>query len=223
MKKIMETEGMKNKEVVTTRELAESLGTSPKVILENAKKCLPFKIIENGKPTYWNREEATILIEQLKKSNPNQNTLTGAVKAVSTELTPSLRMIEAMRMFEAAANEELARLKAENERQKSMLIEQQPKVEFYDDVTGSKDTIDMKEVAKILKIKNVGRNRLFEILRSKHILDRCNQPYQRYVDAGYFRIIESRFTLPNGETRISLKTVVFQKGLDFIRNAVRGA
>ena len=219
----METENIKNEEVVTTKELAESLGTSPKVILENAKKCLPCKIIENGKPTYWNKAEATVLIEQLKKSNPNQHSFTGAVKAASTELTPSLRMIEAMRMFEAAAKEELARLKAENEKQKSMLIEQQPKVEFYDDVTGSKDTIDMKEVAKILNIKNVGRNKLFEILRNRHVLDRCNQPYQRYVDAVYFRVIESRFTLPDGDTRISLKTVVFQKGLDFIRNAVRGA
>ena len=96
-------------------------------------------------------------------------------------------------------------------------------MEFYDDVTGSKDTIDMKEVAKILNIKGIGRNKLFEILRNKHILDRNNQPYQKYVDAGYFRIIESRFNLPDGEIKISLKTVVFQKGLDFIRNNIKGA
>lgn len=115
------------------------------------------------------------------------------------------------------SKKQFAELTIENEKQKTLLIEQQPKVEFYDDVTGSKDTIDMKEVAKILNIKNIGRNKLFEILRNKNILDRCNQPYQKYVDAGYFRVIESRFNLPDGEIKISLKTVVFQKGLDFIR------
>ena len=221
--RISESREVIKEDLMSTREVADFLKTSPKVVLENARKCLPDKIIENGKPTYWNKEEAAILIEQLKTSNPNQHTFTGAVKAVSTELTPSLRMIEAMRMFEAAAKEELERLKAENEKQKSLLIEQQPKVEFYDDVTGSKDTIDMKEVAKILNIKGIGRNKLFEILRNKHILDRNNQPYQKYVDAGYFRIIESRFNLPDGEIKISLKTVVFQKGLDFIRNNIKGA
>ena len=57
----------------TTKEVAEQLRTSAKVILENAKKCLPDKIIENGKPTYWTKEEITILIEYLKGNNPNQH------------------------------------------------------------------------------------------------------------------------------------------------------
>lgn len=98
-----------------------------------------------------------------------------------------------------------------------IIAEQAPKVEFFDDVTGSSDTIDMKEVAKLLNVKGFGRNNLFELLRNKKILDERNQPYQKYVDAGYFRIIESRYTLPTGEIKISLKTVVFQKGVDFIR------
>ena len=77
-----------SEKTVTTRELAKELGTSPKVILENARKCLPCKKIENGKQTFWNEVEVTMLVEQMKTSNPNQNTFTEAVKAVSTELTP---------------------------------------------------------------------------------------------------------------------------------------
>ena len=50
----------------TTKEVAEQLGTSPKVILENARKCLPNKRIENGKPTFWNQEEVTVLIYFMK-------------------------------------------------------------------------------------------------------------------------------------------------------------
>lgn len=60
---------------MTTRELAKQLGTSPKVVLENAKKCLPNKKIENGKATYWTKEEVTVLLEQMKSSNLNQYSL----------------------------------------------------------------------------------------------------------------------------------------------------
>lgn len=97
----------------------------------------------------------------------------------------------------------------------------QPKAEFYDDVTGSKDAIEMKEVAKVLNL-GMGRNKIFEFLRDKKILDNNNQPYQIYVDKGYFRVIESKFTTPDGDVKINLKTVVMQKGLDFIRRQIKG-
>ncbi len=67
-----------------------------------------------------------------------------------------------------------------------------PKALFYDQVTGSKDTVEMKEVAKLLNM-GIGRNNLFKILREKKILDRNNQPYQQYVDLGYFRIVETKY------------------------------
>ena len=47
--------------------------------------------------------------------------------------------------------------------------EMKPKAEFYDDVTGSDDTIDIKQVAKVLNIPKMGRNKLFAFLRDKHI------------------------------------------------------
>lgn len=107
------------------------------------------------------------------------------------------------------------------EAQQVLIESQKPKVEFYDCVTGSDDTIDMAEVAKVLNC-GMGRNRIFQLLREKEILNNSNQPYQQFVDRGYFRVIESKFTLPDGTTRINLKTVVFQKGLDFIRSVVTG-
>lgn len=94
--------------------------------------------------------------------------------------------------------------------------EMKPKAEFYDDVTGSDDTIDIKQVAKVLNIPKMGRNKLFAFLRDKHILNNKNEPYQCFVDRGYFRQIESKWE-HEGTTHINLKTVVFQKGLDYIR------
>lgn len=103
-----------------------------------------------------------------------------------------------------------ALLVAENQRMK-------PKEEFFDAVTGSKDAIEIGKVAKVLDYPGIGRNKLFEILRDKKILMKDNIPYQKYIDNGYFRTIEQRYTVPDGETRISIKTLVYQKGVDYIR------
>ncbi|MDR1498712.1 MAG: hypothetical protein LBS34_00285 [Rickettsiales bacterium] len=77
---------------VTTKQFAEQLKTTPKVILSNAKKCLPNKKIEKGKVTHFTEEETTVILECLKGNNPNQSTFTGAVKVVNTELTPVLKI-----------------------------------------------------------------------------------------------------------------------------------
>lgn len=91
----------------------------------------------------------------------------------------------------------------------------QPKAEFFDAVTDSKTAIPLGDVAKILDM-GIGRNKLFEFLRQKSILTYDNRPYQKYIDAGYFRVIEQKYEV-NGEVRINIKTLVFQKGIDWIR------
>lgn len=91
-----------------------------------------------------------------------------------------------------------------------------PKAEFYDTVTGSKDCIDMAQAAKVLNFGK-GRSTLFKILRQQKVLQGDNTPYQEYIDRGYFRCVESSYTRPDGTKHVYIKTVVFQKGLDFIR------
>jgi len=105
--------------------------------------------------------------------------------------------------------ERIKRLEAKSE-------EDAPKVEFFESVAESKDAIEMKAVATTLNYKKVGRNKLFEILRNNKVLQQNNQPYQKYVDCGFFRTIEQKYE-KNGEVCINIKTLVYQKGLDFIR------
>ncbi len=95
-----------------------------------------------------------------------------------------------------------------------------PKVEFFDQVASSKNSIDMLTAAKTLNVRGIGRNKLFEILRSEKILMSDNKPYQQYIDRGYFRVVEQKYEYL-GETKISTKTVVYQKGLDFIRKLLK--
>lgn len=167
---------------------------------------------------------------QIKNSVPNatadkETALTGNVSFIQNQTVKQAidNLLDNPTTLQMLLNESLARsqkLGLENKQLRDVIKQQAPKVEFYDDVAGSSDTIDMKEVAKVLNIKGFGRNNIFELLRCKKVLDNNNQPYQKYVDSGYFRIIESRYTLPTGEVKISLKTVVFQKGLGFIRKLI---
>lgn len=95
--------------------------------------------------------------------------------------------------------------------------ELKPKAEFFDAVADSKHAIQMSEVAKVLNYPGYGRNRLFEFLREKKVLMPNNQPYQKYVDCGYFRVVEQKYTKPNGDIAINIKTLVYQKGVNYIR------
>lgn len=118
---------------------------------------------------------------------------------------------EALRLAAEQA-EQLEKLAAENEK----LL---PKAEFFDAVTDSKSAISIGEVAKVLDV-GIGQNKLFAFLRERKILDSKNIPYQEYIDRGYFRTIEQKYDV-RGEVRISIKTLVFQKGIDFIRKQIQ--
>ena len=95
------------------------------------------------------------------------------------------------------------------------------KVEFYDDVVDSTTTFEISKVAKMLNFIQVGRNNLFEILREQGILQRDNTPYQNYVDRGWFRLIETKYTKPNGDVQLNYKTVVYQKGIEHIAKLLK--
>ena len=83
--------------------------------------------------------------------------------------------------------------------------------------------IEIGKVAKVLNYPGIGRNKLFEILREKGVLMKDNIPYQRYIDNGCFRTIEQKYHTPDGETRINIKTLVYQKGVNYIRKILEVA
>lgn len=102
------------------------------------------------------------------------------------------------------------------ERQNLMISEMQPKADFFDAVTDSKDAVDIGTVAKVLNM-GIGRTRLFQFLREEKVLMQDNRPYQHFVDEGYFRVIESTWIKTDGSTHVNYKTVVYQKGVAYIR------
>lgn len=114
--------------------------------------------------------------------------------------------------------ERQARLLAEKK-----IEEQKPLVDFANQVSDTTDLIDMKTMAKLLKDKNIniGRNRLFEFLRIRGILMRDNQPYQQYIDSGYFKVNEYTYTNSFGQTKTNRQTFVTGKGQLYITKKVK--
>ncbi len=146
-------------------------------------------------------------------------------KWVTSEVLPSIRKNggyianqEQMTPEQIVAN---ALIVAQNiiSQKDRQIEEMKPKAEFFDAVADSKTAISMNEVAKVLNIKGYGRNNLFEFLRENKVLDRWNVPYQRYVDNGWFRVIEQHYQ-KNGEPIVTTKTLVYQKGVDGIRKMI---
>ena len=78
------------KGLVSTTEIANMLNTSNKVILENAKKLFPNKQFENGKTTFFNEKEITILLDKLQNNNSNQYDLNRSSKGINTTSTNDL-------------------------------------------------------------------------------------------------------------------------------------
>ena len=185
---------------MTLSELATILGKDESTLRKIGKEMFPDSF-RNGIKTFLTEVQATAIKLQLGKNS----------ELPKTQLEKQLIIQQAIILQQ----EMIATLQ-------SQLLDAQPKIAFHDAVTGSKDTIDIGEAAKVLNIKGYGRNRLFEALRNNGVLMQNNQPYQKYIDAGYFRTIESSYTTPDAMTHVNIKTVVYQKGLDFIRKVING-
>ena len=196
---------------VSVKALAEILDVSEATIKRAVEKVrsLLGGVETNSQGGYLlNEEQATIVKNEIAK---HHNLQSRQIDSVSTELEENQIIASAMAILQAR-NEEL---KKQNEK----LL---PAANFAYPLCSSKDTIEIGECAKVLN-KNIGRNRLFEFLRNSNVLQSNNIPYQKYIDAGYFRVIESKYVTPNGETKISLKTVVFQKGVAYINKLLSKA
>ena len=116
-------------------------------------------------------------------------------------------------------------LQSELERQRlsGQVVKLLPKAEFYDRVADSEDTFSLGETAKLLKFGGYGRNNLIHFLRAEGILMTNNIAVQRFVDRGYFKVVQREYTDPDGVTHVRAVTRVFEKGIDFIRRRLAQA
>ena len=201
------------RKLMTGKELAEVLGVSKDTINATVERLdvdgvlRRVDIARNTQGGYlFSEYQATVIKQEIQK---HHNIANRQIDNVSTEAEENQMIAQAMAILNRRiqdANKEIERLK--------------PAAEFAYQICSSKDAIDIGNCAKVLN-RNIGRNNLFEFLRNKKILQSDNIPYQKYIDSGYFRVIETKYTIPSGETKISLKTLVLQKGVAYINKLLK--
>ena len=201
------------RKLMTGKELAEVLGVSKDTINATVERLdvdgvlRRVDIARNTQGGYlFSEYQATVIKQEIQK---HHNLAKRQIDNVSTEAEENQMIAQAMAILNRRiqdANKEIERLK--------------PAAEFAYQICSSKDAIDIGNCAKVLN-RSIGRNNLFEFLRNKKILQPDNIPYQKYIDSGYFRVIETKYTIPSGETKISLKTLVLQKGVAYINKLLK--
>lgn len=120
------------------------------------------------------------------------------------------------------ANNIIQQKSKELEMVKALRAKEKPLVDFANKVASASNAISVRDFAKLLydeKIK-IGQNNLFKWLRDNGYLMRDNMPYQKYIDSGYFEIIEQTYETPYG-TKVSLKTLVTGKGQIYFTEKLR--
>ena len=210
------------KMLVSTKELAQVLGVAKDTINSTVERLeldgvlRRVDILRNSQGGYLFDEEQ---VTKIKTEIQNHHNLANRqIDNVSTKTEEDQLIAKALTILQrrvVEAEQKVEVLETENNRLR-------PAANFAYQLCSSKDTIDIGNCAKVLN-RHIGRNNLFEFLRNKKILQADNIPYQKYIDAGYFRVIESKFVTPNGDTKITFKTVVYQKGVAYINKLLNEA
>lgn len=110
---------------------------------------------------------------------------------------------------------ELAAKIEENAALQSRVIVMQPKADFFDHVIGSETLYSRDDTARMLR---TGPKRLWSSLREWRIVGADSQPYQRYFDAGYFRLVpilidKGYYSVPYQQVMVTGKGLTWLKGL----------
>jgi anti-repressor protein len=113
----------------------------------------------------------------------------------------------------------------EKEKLKNKIEESKPKIIFADAISASKNTILIRELAKLLKSNGIetGEKRLFEQLRQCGFLIKkegsdFNSPMQKSMELGLFELTETPILHNSGTITISKTTRVTGKGQQFFLN-----
>ena len=139
------------------------------------------------------------------------------------------KMIEnpdfAIQLLQTLKEERMKRIAIEAEREAA-----RPKELFADAVATSDRSCLVAELAKILQQNgvNIGQNRLFDWLRKNGYLcskgEYYNQPTQRAMEMGLFKVNKTAINKPDGSVLVSCTTKVTGKGqVYFVHKFLTGA
>ena len=180
---------------------------------------------KGGRPT----KEYIISIDMAKELSMLQRTIKGkearlyfiqCEKNLKEIISPQCKLPktfgESLRMLadEVDKNEIL---QIENNKLELKIEKDKDKVDFAESIILTENAISIGDFAKLLKDENIkmGQNKLFAWLRKHEFLmsgwKKRNIPYQRFIDSGYFQVVETTY-VNNGVDYLTTKTLVTGKG-----------
>ncbi len=173
--------------------------------------------------TFINESNLYKVIFQSRKTEAERFT-----EWVTSEVLPSIRKNGMYAKEEILDNPDLlldviSKLKVEREEKlaaQKQLAYQAPKVAAYNTMLDSKNAMYIREVAKLLNSPEWGERRLFRFLKNAGVLMENNEPYKKYIDRGYFRVVARTYKVYD-EVRTGKTTLVLPKGIDYILKLIR--
>lgn len=123
-----------------------------------------------------------------------------------------------------AAEEEKELLIADNMVKEAKLLEQAPKVELYEDFLSTDRLYSVNDIAKILAIKDMGKNNLYKWLRWNKIFMDGFEAYQRYIKSGHVVHRNRRYEYGTGKKKrevVEICAYFTPKGVEYLYNKLR--
>lgn len=231
MQELIKVQVRNDRQLVSARDLHEGLGLKKKFSewwKQNSKsfeegtdflKSPQSYLNQSGKNTVRRYDDYVLTIDMAKELCMMSKTRKGKeVRRYFIEVERKWNdPQEIVKRGYAILQNENTRLKLENKQMK-------PKALFADAVATSKNDILIGQLAKILRQNGyeTGQNRLFKWLREHHYLCskglKYNQPTQKAMELGLFRVKERAVNNPDGSSRITVTTKVTGKGQQYFIN-----
>lgn len=226
---VAETFGKEHKHVLRDiRELEcselfsqSNFGLTPYVHPQNGQSYEKYLITQDGFSFlvmgYTGKEAARFKEMYINEFNRMRDELNNPYKMPTTMIEAGEKWLLALREVETLSQEKQLLLQ-QTAYQEQQLTVQAPKVALYD-VAMSADGV--QPVGTVAKELGLGRTRLFSLLREKKILRQNNEPYQEFIDRGYFKL--RMYTITHNHSGLENKTqpMVTAKGLAWLHKLLK--
>lgn len=167
---LFDEEKTAKKKLMTVKEVSEALGVSSDTIKNCIRRLMPNKM-QNGKTTYLSEVEVACISRELKNNVKVTEQLTyeaaSQVKNTSTELEIIGNALSAFKDLQKLYTQKEVEYKAIIAQKDKQLVEQKPKVQWYDDVA---DSENLTEISTIGKLTKVGAKKIYALLAADRVI-----------------------------------------------------
>lgn len=112
-------------------------------------------------------------------------------------------------------------LKKQIDAKTEQIAKLEPKAAYADTLAGCEGSLLIRDAAKTLNIPHFGQQAFFRFLRdNRYIIPGTREPYQRYIDAGYFSVKTSYYETRDGERIMTHTPLITPRGLAYFARKI---